>query len=170
MGWAPHTAASLPLGLAQKFQKHLPAPGLFTLGIFASSTSPTPLHFSVAKLPLKIHLAPQLYEQKRPFFSQAYFHSDSRSQVKVQTHLHGSACWMTMNASHSRLLEAPACPQTSSLSVPWGWSCGCFWCPTRMQCVRKETLLLPFTVLRSRTGLSGVVFRVSLQLRNYGWR
>ena len=75
---------------------------------------------------------------------------DSRSQVKVQTHLHGSAGWMTMNASHSRLREAPACPQTSSLSVPWGWFCGCFWCPTRMQCVRKETLLLPFTVLRSK--------------------
>ena len=34
-----------------------------------------------------------------------------------------------------------------------------------MQCVRKETLLLPFTVLSSRTGLLGAVFRVSLQLQ-----
>ena len=31
--------------------------------------------------------------------------------------------------------------------------------------VRKETLLLPFTVLSSRTGLLGAVFRVSLQLQ-----
>ena len=68
-----------------------------------------PCIFSVAKLGLKIHPTPQLHERKRPFFTQAYFHSDSRSQVEVQTHLHGSAGWMTMNASHSRLLEAPAC-------------------------------------------------------------
>lgn len=79
-----------------------------------------PCIFSVAKLRLKIHPIPQLYERKRPFFTQAYFHSDSRSQVKVQTHLHGSEGWMTMNASHSRLPEAPACPQTSSLRVPSG--------------------------------------------------
>lgn len=119
-GLGPPYSCLFTPGLGTEVPKAPSCPRALLSGYSQAPPLQLPCIFSVAKLPLKIHPAPQLYEQKRPFFTQAYFHSDSRSQVKVQSHLHGSAGWMTMNASHSRLPEAPAYPQTFSLCVPQG--------------------------------------------------
>ena len=165
MGWAPHTAASSPLGLAQKFQKHLPAPGLFSLGIHKLHLSSSLASSLWPNFPLKSTRRLSFMSKKGPSSPRpiSTLTPGARSKSRATfTGLRVGWPW-TPHTPDSRRLQP--IPRHSHSVCPRGWCCGCLWCPTRMQCVRKETLLLPFTVLSSRTGLLGAVFRVSLQLQ-----
>lgn len=164
MGWAlPHSCLFTP-GLGTEVPKAPSCPRALHSWDIRKLQSPTPLHFSVAKLPLKIHLAPQLYEQ-RPFFSQALFPLWLQEPGQSpQSHLHGLACWMTWTPHTPdswRLQPVPrhphsVCPGAGPAAASALPGCSVSgkrpFCPSLFWEVENRSL--------------GVVFRVSLQLRN----
>lgn len=113
------TAASSPLGLAQRFQKHLPVPVFLTPRIFPGSLSPAHLHLLCGQTfpsnpPGTSTLRAKSPSSPRPvstWLQQPGQSPDPPSRVGGR---------MTMNVSHSTLQEAPSCPQTRSPSVASG--------------------------------------------------
>lgn len=156
MGWVPHTAASSPPGLGTEVPKAPSCPrALHSRDISNSLASSLWPNFALKSTRRLSFMSEKGPSSPRPISTLT---PGARSKSRPTfTGLRVGWPWTPHTPGSWRLQPVLRHPRSVR---PRGWSCGYLWCPTRMRCLRKDTLLLPFTVLSNRTGLSGAVFRV----------